>query len=276
MNDTNPVIPSAYSPTYREAQLRDRDTAEHYIRHTTIGDPPADAAIASLSHLSSDQTAGILAASIDTDDNLPADTPRELLSLLRSIPHDPPMWLDPDACNAARQAFHDHSDLFIAAFVVATLRNATTLIAKSFCATGIVTSVRALTRIRHNTHHFFEIMMPGSLDHRADGWRLSLRIRLVHAQVRRLILATGDWDQTTYGTPLSAANMALSSANFSETTLSTATRMGARLTPAARHGFMQITSTWICSSGSASRRGSPPRSDRAMPAIGSPAPRRAG
>ncbi len=240
MNDTNPVIPSAYSPTYREAQLRDRDTAEHYIRHTTIGDPPADAAIASLSHLSSDQTAGILAAAIDTDDNLPADTPRELLSLLRSIPHDPPMWLDPDACNAARQAFHDHSDLFIAAFVVATLRNATTMIAKSFCATGIVTSARALTRIRHNTHHFFEIMMPGSLDHRADGWRLSLRIRLVHAQVRRLILATGDWDRTTYGTPLSAANMALSSANFSETTLSTATRMGARLTPAARHGFMQI------------------------------------
>ena len=240
MNDTNPVIPSAYSPTYREAQLRDRDTAEHYIRHTTIGDPPADAAIASLSHLSSDQTARILAAAIDTGDNLPADTPRELLSLLRSIPHDPPMWLDPDACNAARQAFHDHSDLFIAAFVVATLRNATTLIAKSFCATGIVTSARALTRIRHNTHHFFEIMMPGSLDHRADGWRLSLRIRLVHAQVRRLILGAGDWDRTTYGTPLSAANMALSSANFSATTLSTATRMGARLTPAARHGFMQI------------------------------------
>ena len=143
------------------------------------------------------------------------------------------MWLDPDACNAARQAFHDHSDLFIAAFVVATLRNATTLIAKSFCATGIVTSARALTRIRHNTHHFFEIMMPGSLDHRADGWKLCLRIRLVHAQVRHLILAAGHWDQATYGTPLSAASMALSSANFSETTLSTATRLGARLTPAA-------------------------------------------
>ncbi len=233
-------MPSAYSPTYRQARNSDRDTAELYIHHTTIGDPAADAAIASFSDLSPDQTAHLLAAAIGTADKHPTHAPPELLSFLRSVPRDPPDWLDPDGCNAARQAFHDHSDLFIAAFVVATLRNAATLIANSFCATGLVTSTRALTRIRHNTHHFFEIMMPGSLEYQADGWSLSLRIRLVHAQIRRLILTAGHWDQNTYGTPLSAAHMALSSANFSVTTLSEAARLGARLTPDARRGFMQI------------------------------------
>ena len=89
-------------------------------------------------------------------------------------------------------------------------------------------------RVRQNTRHFIEIMLPGALDRQGDGWKLSVRIRLVHAQLRRLIRDQGNWDEEVYGTPLSAAHMALASANFSATTL----RLGAEMDEEMRYGYM--------------------------------------
>ena len=60
-------------------------------------------------------------------------------------------------------------------------------------------------------------MLPDALKRQGDGWKLSVRIRLVHARVRRLIRTSGDWDEAVYGAPLSAAHLALASANFSAT-----------------------------------------------------------
>ena len=160
--------------------------------------------------------------------------------LFQSFPSHRPPPFDPSDARAAYRAFHSQSDLFISAFVSATLRNASTLIAKSFYATGRVTSDQALNRIRHNTHHLYEIMLPGSLDRDGDGWKLSARIRLVHAQIRYLLKQSGGWDESTYGVPLSAAHLALAAANFSATILREATRMGAILSPSARRGYMQI------------------------------------
>ena len=83
-------------------------------------------------------------------------------------------------------------------------------------------------------------MLPGALERQGDGWKLSVRIRLVHARVRRLVRVSGDWDESVYGAPLSGAHMALASANFSATMLRQATRLGARLGAEARASFMQI------------------------------------
>ena len=66
------------------------------------------------------------------------------------------------------------------------------------------------------------------------------RIRLVHAQVRRLLRRYGEWDAAVFGTPLSAAHMGLSSANFSASMLREAQRLGAKLDQEARVAFMQI------------------------------------
>ena len=86
--------------------------------------------------------------------------------------------------------------------------------------------------------HFIEIMLSGGLGRDNDGWKLSVRIRLVHAQVRRLLRRYGEWDAAVFGTPLSAAHMGLSSANFSASMLQEAQRLGAKLDPEARVAFM--------------------------------------
>ena len=116
--------------------------------------------------------------------------------------------------------------------------------------TGRVKTTHGLRRIRQNTRHFIEIMLPGALERHGEGWKLSVRIRLVHAQVRRLLRATGNWDEAEFGVPLSAAHMALSSANFSATMLWQAERLGARPGAESRASFMQIWryASWLIGS----------------------------
>ena len=121
---------------------------------------------------------------------------------------------------------------------------------KAFYMTGRVTTGQGLRRIRQNTRHFIEIMLPGALDREGEGWKLSVRIRLVHAQVRRLLRAADGWDEAVYGTPISAAHLGLASANFSATMLQQTTRLGASLDAEARTSFMQIWryASWLIGS----------------------------
>ena len=96
-----------------------------------------------------------------------------------------PAWL---------RLFHRHSDLFLTAFVVSVIiRGFTTLISLSFFATGRVMD-RGVRRLRQNLGHLLEIMIPGGLDRHGDGWKLSGRIRLIHAQIRKLLAESGEWD----------------------------------------------------------------------------------
>ena len=68
----------------------------------------------------------------------------------------------------------------------------------------------------------------------------TVRLRLVHAQVRRHLLASEEWDHEAHGMPISAAHIALASCNFSGMLLRSAMRIGARLNDEERDSFMQI------------------------------------
>ena len=210
-----------------------------YIRHTMLDDPFADAAVAELSSFGVAEANRFIRAGMDHDHRTLGTAPHALRDFFAEL-ETPPRWWDPEASRLGCKAFHDYSDLFIAAFFVTTVQNAATLIAKAFYATGRVNSLFGPRRVRQNTRHFIEIMLPGALDRHGEGWKLSVRIRLVHAQVRRLIRASGQWDESVFGVPLSSAHMGVASANFSATMLRQATRLGAVMDRATRDSFMQI------------------------------------
>jgi len=233
-------IPSAYQDGYDKASVLNPDLVAKYIEYTTLNDPVADAVIESLAPFDHGQVHRFIKAGMDQNTKLLAKAPRVFRDFFEEL-ETPPAWFDQDAVLAGSQAFQDYPDLFIPAFFVATLQNASTLISKAFYTTGRVLSGYGPRRIRQNTRHFIEIMLPGSLERQSDGWKQSVRIRLVHAQVRRLIRSSGNWDESVYGVPLSAAHMALASANFSATILRYAQILGAQMDDEARNGFMQ---TW--------------------------------
>ena len=242
-------IPSAYRSGYERARALDPELAAKYVEHTAVGDPPADDVADALASIGQGQVHRFIQAGMEQDSAALADAPAALREFFERI-ETPPPWFDPDSVHAGCRAFHEYSDLFIPAFFVVTLQNAATLISKAFYMTGRVTTRHGLRRIRQNTRHFIEIMLPGALERHGEGWKLSVRIRLVHAQVRRLLRASGNWDEAEFGVPLSAAHLALSSANFSATMLYQAQRLGARLDAESRAGFMQIWryASWLIGS----------------------------
>jgi len=235
---TAPTPPSAYRPGYRQARATHPELADRYIAHTRIADPLADAAIAALAQLDQRDVHRLIHAGMERQDHILRQAPLPLREFFDAISVPPP-WFDPRVVHPGRIAFHAYSDLFIPAFFVVTLQNAATLISKSFYMTGRVLTGYGARRIRQNTRHFVEIMLPGALERQGEGWKLSVRIRLVHAQVRRLLQDSRQWDDDAWGVPVSAAHLGLSAANFSATMIRQTERLGARLDPDARAGFMQ-------------------------------------
>lgn len=233
------TIPSIYTPGFKKASATNPALAKLYMKYASAGDPWADEVIEAIGGLEPERAHQLICAGMERQRDAMPDAPQVVRDFFDDLAV-PPDWYNRAGACPGRRLFHSHSDLFIPAFFLVTLQNAATLISKAFYATGRVLGGSAHRRIRQNTRHFIEIMLPGSLSAPGDGWKMSVRIRLVHAQVRRMVRESGDWDEAVYGVPLSAAHMGLASANFSATMLRQAERLGVRMRADERAAFMQV------------------------------------
>ncbi|MCY3790532.1 MAG: oxygenase MpaB family protein [Gemmatimonadetes bacterium] len=232
-------VPVAYQPGYEKARASNLELADKYIEYTLIGDPEADSLVNAIAAADQEQQAEFIRAGMDEDEEALRAAPQAVGEFFDGI-GTPPEWFDPEVVYAGCRKFHAYSDLFLTAFVTDIIvRGFTTLISQSFFITGRLTD-RGVRRLRQNIRHLLEIMLPGGLERHGEGWKLSVRIRLVHARVRQQLLASEDWDQEAHGMPLSAAHIALASCNFSGMMLWAAGRIGARLNDEERDSFMQI------------------------------------
>ena len=232
--------PSVYRDRYERAAALDPGLAAAYIRHTVRGDPLADAAVEALAPLSGQDITRLVSAGMDRNTKVLAEAPRALRDFFDSL-DTPPAWFDRDAVLPGHRAFHEYMDLFIIGFIIVTLRNFNSLMSKVFFMTGQFTTHQGLQLIRKNIRYLAEtLMLPGALDRHGHGWKFSVRIRLVHARIRRQLRKSGEWDEAVFGVPISAANMGLTSANFSASLIQDVQRLGADLDADARRSLMQI------------------------------------
>lgn len=232
-------IPSAYRDGHERTRSSNADLVDAYVRHACVGDPLADAAVEALAPFKPLQVHRFIEAGMEEDAKTLAGAPRPLRELFERLSLAP-AWLDPTAFRAGCRAYHANSDVFLAAHVAGVLvLGFSTLISKSFFATGRLTDF-GIKRLRRNIRHLIEITLPGGLDRQGEGWKLSVRIRLVHAQSRRLIAASPNWDAASFGLPLSAATIALASANFSSMLLRMTMQAGVSLSREERDSFMSL------------------------------------
>lgn len=230
----------AYRAGYEKASAVNPELAAKYIEHTVVDDPVADAVIEALAAFDHRESQRFINAGMEQDARGLGEAPRPLRDFFEEV-GSPPAWFDPRAVLPGRNAFQRHLDLFIPAFVVVILRNFTSLMSKVFLMTGQATTQEGVRRIRQNIRYLVEmIMLPNALDRQGESWKFTVRLRLMHAEIRRRLRTSGQWDEAVYGTPISAANMALASANFSASLIRDAERLGANLTADARTGIMQI------------------------------------
>ena len=231
--------PSAYVKGHAKARSADPDAADNHVRHTMIGDPELDPVMEELAGLPRDEMHRFIAAGIEGKAGALRDAPGPLRDFFEGI-DDIPAWVDHASLTPGVRAFHENAGPVLAAFVTGTLvEGFATLISKSFFLTGRVID-KGVRRLKQNNRHQVEIFHPGGLRRENDGWKLSVRIRFVHAQVRRLLAESGEWDEDAWGTPISAASLGYAIACFSTRTLAHSTALGARYSPEQREGYCAV------------------------------------
>ena len=232
-------IPSDYVEGYDAARALDPELASNYVAHTTVGDPEADYVIERLSELDSEESRLLIRAGMNKDEDALQNAPSYIRDFFKGI-EDPPDWVDYSAYYPGIRMFHRNSQLVLGAFVGGVLvEGFSTNIGKSFYITGRLRD-QGVRRLKQNNRHMIEIFMPGGLERDGDGWKLSVRIRLIHAQVRHLLNTSFEWETESWGVPLSSAHMGFAISAFSARLLKHLKSLGAEFDDEERESFMQV------------------------------------
>ena len=230
--------PSAYSEGYAKARRYDQAAADNYIKHTTIGDPELDPIMEELSAMPPADLHLFIRAGIEQRDEVLRNAPRVLRDFFETL-EEPPPWLDYDAFRPGIRAFHANVGLMLIAFVTGVLvEGFSTLIAKSFSITERVSSTKR--RLQQNNRHMMDIFFPSGLYRENDGWKLSTRIRFVHARIRTLLDKSEDWNHEAWGRPVSAAHLGFAISVFSQRLLEYSRQVGADLDEEERESVLSV------------------------------------
>ena len=230
--------PTAYIEGYAKGRLYDEALADNYIRHTTIGDPALDPVMEELSSMNPGHLHRFVGAGIEQHEELLREAPKALRDFFENL--EEPPWLDHEAFRPGIRAFHANVDLMLIAFVTGVLvEGFATLISKSFYITGRVGSTKR--RLQQNNRQLLDIFFPGGLQRNGDGWKLSTRVRFVHARIRNLLAKSDDWDLDAWGTPVSAAHVGFAISVFSRLLLEYAMKLGAKF---SKEEYDSVLAVW--------------------------------
>ena len=233
-------IPTDYKPGYKKARAVAPEIAFNYVAHTLIGDPLGEAMTADLAELSTEEQERLIRAAMEEEgEEALRDAPESLREFFKDA-ETTPEWLDYAAFAPAVRMFHRNSYLVLAAFVAGVLiEGFTTNIAKSFIITGKLRD-QGVRRLGQNNRHMMEIFLPGGLYRYGEGWKLSVRIRIVHARIRQLLNDTEDWDAEAWGAPISAAHLGYAISAFSVRLLKHMKTLGADYNDEEYESFMAV------------------------------------
>ena len=233
-------IPTDYVEGYEQARKINPTLADKYVEHTTIGDPEADEMIEELTGLGRAQSGMLLRAAMDEPGgSVLKDAPKGLQDMIGAL-DTPPSWVNYDDYISGGRMFLRNSQVTLAAFVAGVLvEGFVTNISKSFFITGRVRD-QGVRRLKQNNRHMLEIYLPGGLERGGDGLKLTVRLRIVHAQIRKLLLESGEWDSDAWGAPLSMAHLGYAISSFSAQLLHHMAKLGVSYTQEERESFMAV------------------------------------
>ena len=232
--------PTDYKQGYLKALKIDVEMAANYIEHTRLGDPLAEAMTADLAELGSEESHRLIETAMngEGEEGL-RDAPASLRQFFKEA-ETPPEWLKYSEFAPAVRMFHRNSQVILAAFVAGVLiEGFTTNIAKSFFITGRVRD-QGIRRLGQNNRHMVEIFFPDGMYRYGDGWKLSVRIRIVHARLRHLLSNSKDWDAEAWGVPISAAHLGYAISAFSARLLKHMKALGAKYNDEEYDSFMAV------------------------------------
>lgn len=165
------------------------------------GDPLADAVVAMYHRLPAGQGRKLLDQALEQGLHTIDGPPEELTALFHQVDHEP-IWLDRAQLRLACEVSHR---VGLAGELV--LRNLSLMggylaaaAAKPLAFTGGLDRM-ANRRLVETGKFWIDVTTPGGLERDRDGFKSAVRVRLMHAQVRAMLLKSDKWDPA-WGHPL--------------------------------------------------------------------------
>ena len=220
------------------AVRRYADLGERWLDGMWQADPPADAVVNDDFGPTS-ATDAVRVALADGVDAVP-DAPESLRELFAFL-DDEPAWVDHDRIDNAADALVRHTPILGMVLGAASLlRGAGNFIAgKPLALTGryvsrpAVRSVEVGEWLRH-------VLTRGGMRRDGGGFAFTVRVRLIHAHVRKGILASGVWDEDAWGVPIPQSYMALTMAEFGHIAVEAMEMLGVRFTDEERDDIYHL------------------------------------
>jgi hypothetical protein len=180
------------------------DLPTRLVPYLEAGDPPADAAVAALAEIPGPERHAVVHEAL-------AGTPRRSLPALDQLvagARRVPPWVDWERLDRAASLFRRAGllggiTLGLKSLVFGYAAPAGN---KPLAFSGRLTT-QADRRLAETGRFVAAVCQPGGLRPGELGWQLSLEVRLMHAQVRRLLLASGRWSHELWGFPINQHDM---------------------------------------------------------------------
>jgi len=180
-------------------------------------------------------------------DGVTADTPSAVADLLREY-RKVPAWVDPVRVERGSRLF------FRAGPLGGMVLGARSLISgyaspagnKPLALTGTLSRDGA-RRLAETGRYVAAVSRPGGLLAGAEGWTITLRVRLMHAHVRWLLRRDERWDRERWGEPINQHDLLATSLLFSQVFVDGIRRIGLHVTDeeAEDHLHLWRWASWV-------------------------------
>ena len=155
-----------------------------------------------------------------------AEQPEPVRALLDQVAH-PPDWVDWQRVERARRLFERSG---MGGAVVLKFRSLMGSYVSPAGTKPLVFSGRlqeqTARRLAETTRFVAAVCSPNGMRPGGEGWLISVRVRLMHAQVRYLLQSSGRWQQQRWAAPINQHDMLATMLLFSEVFIEGLRRLG--------------------------------------------------
>jgi hypothetical protein len=204
------------------------DRYRHYARFRAVADPLADAAAAAFTELSAGGGRKMLETALNAGIDAVDDPPPALVALFKQL-DAVPLWVDWERINRGGAAFLRSGALGVAVLNLFSLpiMYSSAGGTKPLVFTGDLLR-RAPRRLAETARFVLATGRAGGLRRFGEGFKITVRVRLMHAHVRRLLSKSGRWEPE-WGAPINQLYMAGTNVALSAGLLEGMQRLGFRV-----------------------------------------------
>ncbi|MFO0608050.1 MAG: oxygenase MpaB family protein [Polyangiales bacterium] len=222
------------------ARRRHGDRVDRFGAFLSVGDAPADAAVDALAELPRPARDALIDRALAEGPDAVPDAPEALRALFRRLDHVP-YWVDWSRVDRGGRAFLESGILG------GLVLGAGSLVA-GYCSPAgnkpLVFSGRLASDVPRRlaeTSRFVEVVSaPGGMRRGAEGFRACVKVRLMHASVRRALVRSPRWRADDWGVPINQCDSCGTLLLFSYTVHEWLARLGHVMTPRERDDFLHL------------------------------------